>query len=330
MKARAIQRDIHLSPRKAKLVCDLIRGKKVNDALTVLEYTNKKAAPIIRKLLQSAIANATNNHAMDGMKLYVYHIVANKGRTLKRTNPRAKGSADLIRKRHTHIEIIVSDDLNERQNDLNKIKELKSKRAQNNKGYSAKQRSGKIEVVKKVKTEKKTSVSNDTKKTNVKNETPKSVNPETLKREQQALKAVEIKKSQDGKPMGSVEATSIIMISTTPEHANILFDDNSKKTFFYKVTPINKISRVLIYATAPINSVVGEFDLVEIKIQALSTAWKNYGSNSVLTKKEFDKYYEGKKEAHVIVVGSRYRYSKPKNLSEYNMQTGPKGFQYLK
>lgn len=140
MKARAIQKNIHLSPRKAKLVCDLIRNKKVTDALIILEHTNKKAAPIISKLLNSAIANATNNHAMNAEKLYVYHIVANQGSTLKRTSPRAKGSADLIRKRHTHIEIIVSDDENERKNDLNKIKELKAKRALNNKGYSKKQR----------------------------------------------------------------------------------------------------------------------------------------------------------------------------------------------
>lgn len=146
MKARAIQKNIHLSPRKAKLVCDLIRNKNVKEALNILAHTPKKAAPIILKLLNSAIANATNNHALSADKLYIYHIVANQGSTLKRTSPRAKGSADLIRKRHCHIEIVLSDDVNERQKDLQKIKELKTRRAVNNKGYSAKQRQGNVKA----------------------------------------------------------------------------------------------------------------------------------------------------------------------------------------
>lgn len=140
MKARAIQKNIHLSSRKAKLVCDLIRNKKVTDALITLEHTNKKAAQIIIKILNSAIANATNNNGLMADKLYIYHIVANQGRTLKRTSPRAKGSADLIRKRHCHIEIVLSDDLDERKKDIAKIKAIQTKRAKNNKGYSAKQR----------------------------------------------------------------------------------------------------------------------------------------------------------------------------------------------
>lgn len=140
MKAIAKQNNIHISSRKAKLVVDLVRDKKVIEATQILENTNKKAAPIVLKLLHQAIANATNNHAMDSTKLYIYHIVANQAPTLKRTNPRARGSADLLKKRYTHFEIVLSDDENERQNDLKLIKEKVAKRALNNKGYSAKQR----------------------------------------------------------------------------------------------------------------------------------------------------------------------------------------------
>lgn len=333
MKARAIQKNIHLSPRKAKLVCDLIRNKKVTDALVILEHTNKKAAPIISKLLNSAIANATNNHAMQAEKLYVYHIVANQGATLKRTSPRAKGSADLIRKRHSHIEIIISDDPDERKKELDQIKALKAKRAKNNKGYSAKQRAGKVEPKKKDKTTPVKKVENkkpvEKKVVEKKPVVSKPVDPETLKREQEVLKVVDTKPSQDGKKQVA-EVTSIIMISVSPKHADILLDDSSKNVFFYKVTPVNKVKRVLIYATAPIKAVVGEFDLSEIKISALSTAWKNFSSKSIFTKKEFDEYYQGKNEAHAMIAGKSFRYSKPKDLSNYNMSKGPSGFQYLK
>lgn len=135
MKARVITRNIHISSRKAVLVCNLIRNKNVVEALKILDYTNKKIAPIIHKLLNQCIANATNNHAMNAEKLYIYHIVANQGHTLKRTSPRARGSADLIRKRHSHIEIILSDDLDERKKDLEKIKLIQKNRALKNKGH---------------------------------------------------------------------------------------------------------------------------------------------------------------------------------------------------
>lgn len=333
MKARAIQRNIHLSPRKAKLVCDLIRGKKVTDALVTLEHVHKKAAPIISKLLSSAMANATNNHAMNAEKLYIYHIVANQGSTLKRTSPRAKGSADLIRKRHCHIEIIISDDVNERKKDLDAIKALKSKRAKNNKGYSAKQRAGngKVSKVKKETTKKQQVLKKEvtTKPTSIdKPIVKKQIDPEVAKREQQVLKVVDTK--QNSNRAESIITTSIIMISTTPKHANLLLDDPSKNVLFYKVTPTNKVERVLVYATAPVSAVVGEFDLAEIKVSAKSTSWQKYASKSVFTKKEFDEYYHEKNEAHAIVASKSFRYSKPKNLKDYNMSKGPSGFQYLK
>lgn len=122
MKVRAIQRNVHVASRKANLVCALIRNKKVTDALIILDNTEKKTARIMKKILNSAIANATNNHSMDVNKLYVYGAFANQGRTIKRSMPRARGAADMIKKRHSHLEIILSDDTNQRQVDLTKTK----------------------------------------------------------------------------------------------------------------------------------------------------------------------------------------------------------------
>ncbi|MBR4486796.1 50S ribosomal protein L22 [bacterium] len=114
MISKAIQRNIHISSRKAGLVCDLIRMKRVDYAIAQLENIDHKAAEITLKLLKSAIANATNNHRMNAAKLYILSIVANQGPTLKRVLPRAKGSANTIRKRSTHLEIILSDDEKDR------------------------------------------------------------------------------------------------------------------------------------------------------------------------------------------------------------------------
>lgn len=133
MKTTAIVRSVHVSSRKAKLVVDLIRGKKVAEALRILETTNKKSAGILKKLLNSAISNATNNHSMNGELLYVYEIFANEGPILKRVMPRAKGSADTIFKRTTHFKITLSDDINERQKDLALIKDKIKRRALGNK-----------------------------------------------------------------------------------------------------------------------------------------------------------------------------------------------------
>lgn len=110
MISKAIQRNIHISPRKAGLVADLIRHKKVDYAISQLENSNKKGAEIALKLLRSAVANATNNNRMNASKLYILSIVANEGPTMKRVLPRAKGSANTMRKRSTHLEIIISDD----------------------------------------------------------------------------------------------------------------------------------------------------------------------------------------------------------------------------
>lgn len=147
MKTTAIIRNVHVSARKGKLVVDLIRGKKVNEAIRILETTNKKSAPIIKKLLNSAIANAMNNHGMNGSTLYVYEIFANEGPTMKRVMARAKGSADTIFKRTTHFKIVLSDDINERQNDLKAIKEKIAKRAANNSKVKKEETSSTIKKV---------------------------------------------------------------------------------------------------------------------------------------------------------------------------------------
>ena len=98
-----------ISSRKVKIVADLIKGKDINEALAILKYTPKASSEIIEKLLKSAIANAENNHHMAHEKLYVADIFANQGPTLKRIRPAAKGSAVRIRKRTSHITIVLKE-----------------------------------------------------------------------------------------------------------------------------------------------------------------------------------------------------------------------------
>ena len=105
--AKATLKFARISPRKVKIVADLIRGKDVNEALSIVKFTPKASSEIIEKLLKSAIANAENNHSMDSKNLYVAEIYANQGPTLKRIRPAAKGSAVRIRKRTSHITIIL-------------------------------------------------------------------------------------------------------------------------------------------------------------------------------------------------------------------------------
>jgi len=109
MEARAHARYIRMSPRKIKVVLDLIRGKNVNEALAILKHTPRAAAPVVEKLLKSAMANAENNHNMDVTKLYVAETYANQGPTLKRFRPRAQGRAYRIRKRTSHITMVLKE-----------------------------------------------------------------------------------------------------------------------------------------------------------------------------------------------------------------------------
>ena len=104
---RATAKYVRVAPRKVKIVVDLIRGKQVDQALAILAYTPKSAAPVVEKLLNSAIANAENNLQMDRSDLYVAEAYANQGPTLKRYWARSHGRADMIKKHTSHITIVL-------------------------------------------------------------------------------------------------------------------------------------------------------------------------------------------------------------------------------
>ncbi|MCV3754251.1 F0F1 ATP synthase subunit alpha [Ureaplasma zalophigenitalium] len=121
-----------------------------------------------------------------------------------------------------------------------------------------------------------------------------------------------------------------IMVSISAEEAEALFD-HEKPVLFFKVTPVQPVERVIVYATAPVKKVVGEFDLEDIKILNPRTAWRTYGANSVIkTAKEFNAYFANHSEAHVIIASAIYKYSNPKTLDKYDIKKGPSGFTYLK
>lgn len=109
LKAVATLKYARISSRKVKIVTDLIRGKDVDEALAIVKFTPKAASDIVEKLLKSAIANAENNHGMKSNKLYVAEVYANQGPTLRRIRPAAKGSAVRIRKRTSHITIVLKE-----------------------------------------------------------------------------------------------------------------------------------------------------------------------------------------------------------------------------
>ena len=105
--ARAIAKNVRVTPRKVRLVIDLVRGKDVKEALGLLANLNKAAAVPVAKLIKSAAANATNNFGMDEDKLYIATIYANDGLRMKRYMPRAKGSASGLVRRCSHITVVV-------------------------------------------------------------------------------------------------------------------------------------------------------------------------------------------------------------------------------
>ena len=110
MQAVAKLRHAHISPQKGRLVADQIRGLAVEKALNLLAFSDKKAAAIIKKVLDSAIANAENNEGADVDELKVRAICVDEGPVMKRIMPRAKGRADRIVKRTSHITVTVADD----------------------------------------------------------------------------------------------------------------------------------------------------------------------------------------------------------------------------
>jgi large subunit ribosomal protein L22 len=109
MEARATAKYVRVSSRKAKLVADLIRGKSIGEALSILALTPNKASKVIEKVVLSAVANAENNHDMNPDALYVDQIYANQGPTLKRYKAGPQGRAFPIKKRTSHITAVLKE-----------------------------------------------------------------------------------------------------------------------------------------------------------------------------------------------------------------------------
>lgn len=109
MEAKAIANTLRITPRKARLVVDMIRSKDVREAFAILKLTNKRANEAVYKVLKSACANAENNNGMDANNLYVKEAYVNDGMRMKRMLPRAKGRGDVIIKRTCNITIVVAE-----------------------------------------------------------------------------------------------------------------------------------------------------------------------------------------------------------------------------
>lgn len=109
MEVRAVSKYIRVSPSKARLVADLVRGKRVAEALTILKFTPKKSGRLINKTLRSAVANAEGTKEMDLDNLYVKTILIDDGPRLKRWRPRAMGRATRIIKRMSHITVVLAE-----------------------------------------------------------------------------------------------------------------------------------------------------------------------------------------------------------------------------
>ncbi|MBU0479751.1 MAG: 50S ribosomal protein L22 [Proteobacteria bacterium] len=109
MEAKAFAKQIRISPQKARLVADLVRGKDVGSAINTLRFMPKKGARIIRKIIESALANAGQNEAIDVDTLYVKTIFIDGGPMMKRIRPRAQGRANRILKRTSHITVVLDE-----------------------------------------------------------------------------------------------------------------------------------------------------------------------------------------------------------------------------
>ena len=109
MDVKAIAKDVRISPIKIRLMVDLIRGKNVNDALNILTNYNSKPARVVKKVLDSAMANAVNNNNLDKDKLYIKTAVVDQASTLKRRVPGSRGKVDKFYHRRSHVTIVVSE-----------------------------------------------------------------------------------------------------------------------------------------------------------------------------------------------------------------------------
>lgn len=109
MESKAIAKTVRIAPRKVRLVIDLIRGKNIKEAQAILMFTPRGASPIILKVLNSAIANAEHNNNANTEILYVKEVFVNEGVRIKRLLPRAKGRGDIIKKRTSHVTVVVAE-----------------------------------------------------------------------------------------------------------------------------------------------------------------------------------------------------------------------------
>ena len=109
MEVRAVAKDIGISPRKVRLLVDMVRGKRVDEALTILKFTPTPTARVVAKVVKSAAANADNNFQMPPSDLKIVSVFTDEARTLKRFRPRARGRASRIFKRSSHITVIVAE-----------------------------------------------------------------------------------------------------------------------------------------------------------------------------------------------------------------------------
>ncbi|EFC06221.1 ribosomal protein L22 [Bulleidia extructa W1219] len=109
MDVKSTAKTVRYTPRKVRLVLDLVRGKSVEEALAILQFMPNHAATAVAKVVKSAAANATHNHQLNAEALYVKECYANEGVVMKRFMPRAKGNAAQILKRTSHITVVVSD-----------------------------------------------------------------------------------------------------------------------------------------------------------------------------------------------------------------------------
>jgi large subunit ribosomal protein L22 len=109
MEARAVARHIRVSPRKVRLIMDQIRGRKVEEVLHLLAFSPQKGSAILKKLVDSAVANASENNKANVDKLFIKKIYADQGPTLKRFQPRSMGRANRILKRTSHLTVIIDE-----------------------------------------------------------------------------------------------------------------------------------------------------------------------------------------------------------------------------
>ena len=110
MRVKAVAKDVGISPQKVRLVVNMVRGKKVDEALTILSFVPKPEAKALSKVIKSATANAENNFQMSPVDLRIVDIFANQGHTLKRYRPKSRGRISPILKRSSHIAVFVEEE----------------------------------------------------------------------------------------------------------------------------------------------------------------------------------------------------------------------------